>query len=188
MNFQTSPSFDFMKWLLHNSVDSLRVLELEREPSTELLDYLVASHGDTLYSLSLPACGSHEHAVAIQQCRQLRELRIESQWVSPMVYKKLPEDIQHIAFGLDRDTALQPVIDVVKSRPGLRAVTVHVWAGGELHPQLSSLKIACAYRGVDLRTTRDMQVFRAMTRGDPVPNQGSFPRTRSIENVKFMRC
>ncbi|KAG5219678.1 F-box domain-containing protein [Salix suchowensis] len=162
--------------------------KLEREPSVEQLDFLVATHGHALHSLSLPACGSHEHALAVQQCQQLRELKIESQWVSPMVYKKIPEEIQHVAFGLDRDTALQPIIDVVKARPNLRAVTVHVWKGGELHPHLPALKIACAYRGIELQTTRDIQVFRALTRGDPVPNNGTFPRVRSIENLNYMRC
>ncbi|TFY63691.1 hypothetical protein EVJ58_g3112 [Rhodofomes roseus] len=32
MNFQSTPSIDFMKWLLHNSQESLRMLELERDP------------------------------------------------------------------------------------------------------------------------------------------------------------
>lgn len=162
MNFQTAPSLDFMKWLLHNSTDSLRILELEREPSSALLDYLVESHGATLESLALPACGTHDHALAIQHCQQLRELKIENPWASPMVYRKLPQVLQHVALGLDRSTALQPVLEIVKSRESLKVVTVHVWEGGDFHPQLSALKIACAYRGIDLRMTRDVRVFRTM--------------------------
>ncbi|KAL0951970.1 hypothetical protein HGRIS_008622 [Hohenbuehelia grisea] len=187
MNFQAAPSLDFVKWLLHNSADSLRILELEREPTQELLDYLVDVHGPSLQSLALPACGSHEHALAIQRCRALRELKLESPWVSPMVFRRLPDELQHVALGIDRDTALQPVIETVKSRPYLGVVTAHLWAGGEQHPQLPALKIACAYRGVELRLTNDIQVFRAMTRGDPVPNQG-FPRIRSLANLVRMRC
>lgn len=163
MNFQSPPSIDFMKWLLHNSTDTLRILELEREPSSEMLDYLVDAHGATLQSLALPACGSHEHALAVQKCQQLREIKIENPWASPMVYRKLPDVLQHVALGLDRDTALQPVLDTIKSRGSLRVVTVHIWAGGEHHPQLPALKIACAYAGIDLRMTRDIRVFRAMT-------------------------
>jgi len=162
MNFQTPPSIDFMKWLLRNSVDTLRILELEREPAPDLLDYLVSAHGAVLHSLALPACGSHEQALAVQKCQRLRELRIENPWASPMVYRKLPEVLQHIALGLDRNTALQPVLETVKSRESLRVVTVHLWDGGEHHPQLPALKIACAYRGLDLRMTTDIQIFRAL--------------------------
>jgi len=186
MNFQTSPSIDFMKWMLHNSVDTLRVLEFAREPSLELLEYLVDSHGSTLHSLALPSCSSHEYARAVQKCRHLRELRMENAWVSPLVYRQLPDTLQHIAFGLDRDTALQPVLDIVKSRPSLRAVTVQLWDGGEHHPQFAVLKIACAYRGVDLRMTKDIHMFRSMARGDPISPQ-NFPRVKSFENFHAMR-
>lgn len=162
MNFQTPPSVDFMKWLLHNSAHSLRILELEREPSAHLLEYLVDAHGATLHSLALPACGSHEHALAVQKCNELRELKLEGSWASPMVFRKLPEVVQHIALGLDQDTALQPVLEVVKSKDSLKVVTVHIWDGGDQHPQLSALKIACAYHGVELRMTKDIGVFRSM--------------------------
>jgi hypothetical protein len=162
MNFQVAPSLDFMKWLLHNSADSLRLLEFEREPSSDLLHYFVDAHGSKLQSLAMPACSSNEHALAVQKCQQLRELRIESPWVSPMIFRRLPEVLRHVALGLDKDSALQPVLDIVKSRKSLEAVTVHVWHGGELHPQLPALKIACAFRGIDLRITHDIPVFRAL--------------------------
>jgi hypothetical protein len=162
MNFQTAPSIDFMEWLLHYSAKSLRILELEREPSSELLNHLVEAHGATLQSLALPACGSHEHALVVQKCRQLREFKIENPWASPMVYRKLPAVLQHVALGLDRDTALQPVLDIVKTRTSLRVVTLHIWDGGEHHPQLPALRMACSYQGVELRLTRDVRVFRSM--------------------------
>ena len=162
MNFQATPSLDFIKWLLHHSTHSLRVLELEREPSPDLLDHLVHAYGSTLESLSLPVCGSHDHALAVQSCRRLREFKVESAWVSPMVYRKLPASLQHVALGLDCDTALQPILDMVRSRDALSCVSVQVWDGGEQHPQLPALKLVCASRGVDLRLTHDVRVFREM--------------------------
>jgi hypothetical protein len=79
-----------------------------------------------------------------------------------MVYRKLPSSLQHIALGLDGDTALQPVLDMVRTRDALTSVTIQVWDGGEQHPQLPALKMACAYRGIDLRLTHDIRVFREM--------------------------
>ncbi|KII94324.1 hypothetical protein PLICRDRAFT_36575 [Plicaturopsis crispa FD-325 SS-3] len=187
MNFQSSPSVDFMHWLLHCSAGALRILELEREPSTDILDYIVDHHGDQLESLALPTCGSHDQALAVQKCQQLRELKVENPWASPMVYRRLPAVVQHIAFGLGRETALQPVIDTVKSRDDLAVVTAHVWEGGDCHPQLSALKIACTIRGVELRFTRDIRTFRGIIRGDPVPTT-SFPRYKAFENLTRMRC
>jgi hypothetical protein len=173
MNFQAPPSLDYMKWLLHNSTGTLRVLELEREPSSDLLEYLLEAHGSTIQSLALPVCGSHDHALAVQKCYQLKEFRIESPWVSPMVYRKLPRVLQHVALGLDCDTALQPVLDIVKSRESLSAVTIQVWDGGEQHPQLPALKMACAYRGIELRMTYDIRVFRTMIVSFPVLRNSS---------------
>ncbi|KAJ6575459.1 hypothetical protein B0H19DRAFT_987659 [Mycena capillaripes] len=165
MNFQASPSVDFMKWLLHNSTPTLRVLELEREPSPELLDYLVEAHGETLRSLALPACTSHNHAQAVHKCMQLRELRVENPWATPLLYKRLPAGLQRVALALDQDTALQPVLDAVRSLKSLTAVTLQVWGSGERNPQLPVLKLVCAYRGIDLKITKDIRQFRSI-RGD----------------------
>jgi hypothetical protein len=161
MNFQTSPSVDFMKWLLHNSTLSLRVLELEREPSAELLDFMVEAHGRTLRSLALPACTSHDHALAVHKCLQLRELRVENPWATPLLYKRLPAGMQHVALALDQDTSLQPIIDAVRSGDSLKAVTLQVWESGERNPQLPVLKLVCAYRGIDLQITKDIRLFRS---------------------------
>ncbi|KAJ7269390.1 hypothetical protein B0H12DRAFT_36177 [Mycena haematopus] len=168
MNFQTSPSVDLMKWLLHNSTPSLRALELEREPSSELLDYLVQAHGGTLRSLALPACTSHDHARAVHKCTQLRELRIESPFVTPLLYKGLPGQLQHVALTLDLDTALQPVIDMLRTGESLKAVTLQVWESGERNPKLPVLKLGCAHRGVDLKITKDIRLFRSIVPGDHV--------------------
>lgn len=163
MNFQASPSLDFVQWLLHNSATTLRILELEREPSADLLDLLVRDHGATLESLSLPACGSHDHALAVQQCERLKEFKIESPWVPPMVFKKLPATLEHLAFGVDKDTPLHMIVEAVKAKAGLKAVSVHLWEGGEDHAVLPSLRLACAYKGIELTTTLNVQRFRAMT-------------------------
>ncbi|KAJ7786667.1 hypothetical protein B0H16DRAFT_40562 [Mycena metata] len=169
MNFQTSPSVDFMKWLLHNSAATLRVLELEREPSPELLEYLVEAHGETLRSLALPAATTHDHAQAVHKCMQLQELRVEHAWATPLLYKRLPAGLQHLALALDQDTALQPVLDAVRSgNNALRAVTLQVWESGEQNPQLPVLKLLCAYRGIELKMTKDIRVFRAIGRGDRI--------------------
>ncbi|KAJ7823250.1 hypothetical protein B0H13DRAFT_2257291 [Mycena leptocephala] len=165
MNFQTSPSVDFMKWLLHNSTLSLRVLELEREPSAELLDFMVEAHGRTLRSLALPACTSHDHALAVHKCLQLRELRVENPWATPLLYKRLPAGMQHVALALDQDTSLQPIIDAVRSGDSLKAVTLQVWESGERNPQLPVLKLVCAYRGIDLQITKDIRLFRSIVDG-----------------------
>lgn len=159
MNFQASPSVEFLKWLLHNSTDTLRILRLERETSSEVLAYLANAHGNALESVSLSGC-SHVHARALQKCQRLRRFSVESPLASPLAYRGLPEEIEHLAFGLDKDTSLLRLLETVKSKLSLKAVTVHIWNGGELHPELASLQIACAYRGIDLQITKDIRVFR----------------------------
>ncbi|KAJ7204348.1 hypothetical protein GGX14DRAFT_646704 [Mycena pura] len=168
MNVQTSPSVDFMKWLLHNSAQSLRVLELEREPSSELLDFLVEAHQGTLRSLALPACTTHDHAQAVHKCQQLQELRVENPWVTPVLYRPLPTDLRHLALAIDQDTGLQSVLDAVRTSESLKTVTLQVWDSGERNPQLPVLKLACAYRGIDLKIIKDIQLFRSIVRGDVV--------------------
>ena len=168
LNFQTSPSIDFMKWLLHSSAGTLRVLDFERDPSTDLLDFLTRAHGLTLQSMTLPVYSSPEHAVSVNRCTRLRTLRTNHPSTQPLLYKRLPESLEHVAIGLDRDTALQPVIDIVKTRDMLKAVTVHLWRGGEKHKLLNVLKIACAYRGIDLRMSNDVNTFRTLAVSKPL--------------------
>lgn len=162
-NFQSSPSMEFMRWLLHNSVGSLKVLDLAREPHPDMLEYFISEHGATLESLSLPTCGTHEAAAAVRRCAALRELKIEGAWASPRVYQTLPAGLQHLAFSVDSDTALLPVIQAIKRSTDVRVVTMHVWHGGEKHPQLSAVRIACTIKGIELRQTNDVPAFRAIT-------------------------
>lgn len=159
-NFQTAPSLGFVKWLLHNSVSSLRVLRFDRDPCCDLFQYLTDIHGPQLYSISFPSLSSSDLAHSLQKCNQLRELRTETPSSSTIVYKHIPEHLEHLAFGLDRDSPLTSVIDLVKSRNALKAITVQVWDGGNQHSLLTPLKIACAYRGVDLLLTNNLTTFR----------------------------
>ncbi|KAI0937318.1 hypothetical protein AcV5_005255 [Taiwanofungus camphoratus] len=165
MNFQIAPSVDFMKWLLQKSTTSLRTLEVVREPAPEMLEYVVSEHGAALQSLALPACSSRDGVAILSRCDALRELRIESAWVPPAVYKALPETMEHLALGVDMDTSLQPVVQAIKRSEVLKTVTMHLWLGGEHHPLLNRVKIACAVQGVDLRFTRDIRAFRTVTQG-----------------------
>lgn len=165
MNFQTSPSIDFMNWLLHNSSGTLRILEFDREPLPRFLDHLTDRHGAGLHALSVPLCTSQQHTLAIQKCPQLRELCIEDLTTCIKTYRKIFQagTLEHIALGLDRNTILYPIIEIVRSSNMLKMITVNVWHGGDQHPQFSTLKVACAYRGVELRITKDIQVFRLLT-------------------------
>ncbi|KDR85508.1 hypothetical protein GALMADRAFT_234419 [Galerina marginata CBS 339.88] len=162
LNFQTTPSVDFLKWLLHNSTDSLQNLHFQRDPSFEGFEYLVDTHESTLQSISLPAFGSPDFAATITKCSHLRELRTENPACPPGLYKHLPKQIEHLAFGIDRDTSLNALVDVVKTSDTLKAVDVQVWESGPSHPLLAPLRIACSYRGIELNITKDLRVFRCM--------------------------
>ncbi|KAH8119758.1 hypothetical protein DFH11DRAFT_1685268 [Phellopilus nigrolimitatus] len=185
LSFQTSPKMDFVKWLLSSSIRSLRCLELEREPSMELLNVLLHQHGSSLESLSIPSCTSRGQASAVQSCERLREIRIESAMISPLLLKQLPDTLEHLAFALSRDTPLYLVVNFVKARDNLKAVTVHFWNGGDTHPLLPSLRIACACRGVELIDIHRIRQFREAVRGDPIPFT-AFPRTKEPGNLLRM--
>ncbi|PCH34389.1 hypothetical protein WOLCODRAFT_135684 [Wolfiporia cocos MD-104 SS10] len=164
MNFQTQPSLEFVKWLLQNSKASLRTLEFAREPSLDMLEHLAADHGATLQSLALPTYCGHDGVAALRTCRALRELRVENAWVPPALVNALPGKMEHLAFGIDDTTALAPVVSAIKRSAALKAVTVHMWRGGEQNPKVNAVKIACARLGVELRITKDVRDFRAISR------------------------
>lgn len=159
-NFQTSPTTDFVKWLLHNSASSLRVIRFDRDPSCDLFEHLTTIHGPNLHSISFPSYSSPELAFGLQKCEQLRELRTETPPSSSSLYRCIPDNLEHLAFGLDQHSPLASVIDLVKSRNTLKTITVQVWDGAHQHTLLTPLKIACAYHGVDLRMTNNLGLFR----------------------------
>ncbi|KAI0095132.1 hypothetical protein BDY19DRAFT_988898 [Irpex rosettiformis] len=162
LNFQTTPSTEFLVWLLHNSKGVLRSLEFQREPSITLLEHLVTEHCDTLESLALPACASQEGAALLERCTRLRELRLENAWVAPGVRRVLPSSLERLAIAVDKETPLQPVIQAIKRSEALSSITLQVWAEGERHPQLAAVKVACAARGIQLKVMRDIHVFRTI--------------------------
>ncbi|KAF4622876.1 hypothetical protein D9613_002277 [Agrocybe pediades] len=162
LNFQVTPSVDVLKWLLHNSSRSLRVLHLQRDLCLEALEYLVHAHGSRLQVVSLPGFGSSEVPALLAQCEQLRELRTENPALSQSLYKHFPASIERLAFGLDRDTSLSSIIEVVKTSDSLKSLDIQLWANGHCNPLLSTLKIACTYRGIEMNTTSDLRVFRAL--------------------------
>ncbi|KAG5350829.1 hypothetical protein C0989_009127 [Termitomyces sp. Mn162] len=191
MNFQSLPSLEFLNWLTHTA--ALRILDFEREPPTQVLQALVDAHGAGIHSLALPACTQHEHARAVQRCTQLRELRIESlgPCVAARVLRALPASVRHVALGVDMNTPLQLLVDLVKARGGeqgeaLRVLTLYTMNGGEKHVLLNPLKMACAVKGVQMRVVGDVGTFREQLRGDPVPTW-SFPRVKSLSNIYIMR-
>ncbi|KAG5638027.1 hypothetical protein H0H81_002228 [Sphagnurus paluster] len=186
MNFQSPPSFDFINWLLHNSSNTLRVLEIEREPSVQVLNQLVDTHGATLHSLSLPSCHLPEYAQAIQKCSQLRELRFENPMISAKLWKALPETLEHIALGVNVNTSVQPLVDVIRKSETLRAVTIHATNRGDQHPLFPVLKMVSTYQGLSMKVVQDSRIFRSHMRGDPVPSL-IYPRTQSLANLRIMR-
>ena len=129
MNFSVEPNLEFTVSFFLYSSSSLCSLKLELEPSIDLFKHLIYNHCSTLESLTIPVCGNFDYAIALKQRTKLRELKIESPWVSPMVFKHLSEHVEHIAVGVDAGTAFQPVIDAVKSRKKMRALTLQMWKG-----------------------------------------------------------
>ncbi|PPQ70727.1 hypothetical protein CVT26_014692 [Gymnopilus dilepis] len=162
LNFQANPSIDFLKWLLHHSTESLRVLNLDRDPSFDVFEYLVNTHGQTLQSFSFPGSGSQECLPLVSKCSHLKELRTENPACSPLLFKHLPKRLQRLGFGLERDTPLNPILDFVKSSDSLKNLDVQLWEGGSQHNLFDSLKIACVYRGTELTTTSNLRRFRTL--------------------------
>nr|GAT57404.1 predicted protein [Mycena chlorophos] len=174
LNCQTAVSVDFIRWLLGNSEESqLKTLELEREQPMEVVDHLVATHANSLRSLAVPACTTHDMAAAVNKCTNLDELRIEHPWVTPVLVKALSRKLQRLAIALDQDSVVQPWVDYVRHAERLEALTVQVWGTQNESVQQQqlpppALMMACAYRGTMLETTQDIKVFRSVVRREPV--------------------
>ncbi|KAJ8084925.1 hypothetical protein AAF712_004524 [Marasmius tenuissimus] len=163
VNCQSSPSIDFFKWLLHNSAESLRKIEFEKEMSQTVVQYLLDTHRDTLESVRLPLC-TRETSRSLAQCPNLRDVSVEDISPYPAIFKKLSETIETFAFGLGRDTQVQAILEAIKGKKALHTVTVQLWNGGELHRHLASLKTTCALRGINLDLTQDIRMFRSVLR------------------------
>ncbi|EJD03487.1 uncharacterized protein FOMMEDRAFT_166886 [Fomitiporia mediterranea MF3/22] len=188
LGFQTMPRADFVSWIITDSTRSLRCLELESAPGTDFLRSLLLQCRQSLYSLAMPSCTSRDQITAIHGCENLKEFTLDnSTTVSKPLLNDLPASIEHIAFTLNRDTPLFLIVNFVKARRHLKAVTMHVWDDADAHPQLPSLRIVCAGNGVELIVSRGIQWFHETVRGDPVPFS-SFPRLKEPANLQKMLC
>lgn len=197
---------EFLEWLMANSRHNLKSLELETMPDTEALTAILRLCGRHLESVSLASCTTRDQAIALQACRNLKEFKVETSAASPLLHTldQLPNSVEHVAFTLGIDTPLYLMIKFIKARRSLKSVTVCVWKSGETHKELPVLRMACAWRGVNLVVLRDMRGFRASVvsvfslhfpkplltasyhkRGDPLPSS-SFPRTKNTLNLSRM--
>lgn len=161
LNFQSSPSIEFTKWLLRGSSGTLRSLEFTRTPSCELFDYLLTEHCESLESLSLPTCASAEGTLGVVQCMRLRELYLENLWTSQGVVRPFPVSMERLAFAVSKNTPLQTVVDAISKSETLQSVTMHLWADGARHAQLADITMACALQGVELTIVDDIRDLRA---------------------------
>lgn len=159
-NLRSAPSGEFVNWLLENA--ALRTLEFTRAPEPELLADLLVAHASTLESLSVPSCASAECAAALASCTRLRSLRLENLWAASTASRSLPSTLRTLAFTVDKDTMLQPVLRALKDDTALEHIAVHAWADGARHAELPSLKMACALQGVELALVGDVRAFREM--------------------------
>ncbi|KAL5533829.1 hypothetical protein ACEPAG_289 [Sanghuangporus baumii] len=183
--FQVMPCPDFISWLMQNSNHSLRHLELERLPTTDVLEPLLSGCGPSLESLAFPSCTSRDQGMWMHGCKKLKEFRFESSNISPLLLSQLPATVEHLAFSISRDTPLYLMVNLVKTRPHLKVVTVHVWVDAASHPQMPSLRIACACNGVELVVVRGIRKFREAVRGDPIPCP-SYPCLKEPANFRRM--
>ncbi|KIK62148.1 hypothetical protein GYMLUDRAFT_242839 [Collybiopsis luxurians FD-317 M1] len=190
LNFQSSPSIDFFRWLLHHSSETLHTLEFEREPSSSsspstaasastsqaVLHHLLHAHHTTLTTLALPSC-SRATARVLEKCTNLKRFSVEDGRDLGVALSRLGGGgtLEYLGFGMDKEVGLQGVLDAVKasrddlgcdSTSSLKEVTVNLWDGAKLHRQLPSLKMACALRGVRLEITDNVKVFRGVMRDE----------------------
>lgn len=163
LKFQTTPSVEFMRWLLHNSTESLRILHSDRDPCVDTLEYLMKTFAYQLESISTPGLLSPEFAAMISRCSQLRRLNTENPSLSGTFYRVLPSTLEHLSFTVDSDTPLNHIIDLITTNDAVRTAKVFLWEGGRKHPLLAPLRIACTYRGIDLTITDDLLFFRAQS-------------------------
>lgn len=173
VNFQHSPSVDFLRWLLENSKDTLTALDIERlsdsDASIGLLDQLTTVHGPSLRSLILPSCTTPTELKHFQRCTNMRAVAFRTPYVSTAVFKHFlgdvhPTPLEELYMCVDRNTALSPVIELVKSKKTLKSLAVCLWEK-DVRKKLrlwGSLKMACAVRGVELKVCERLSEYKAL--------------------------
>ncbi|KXN85721.1 hypothetical protein AN958_10904 [Leucoagaricus sp. SymC.cos] len=172
INFQPSPSADFLRWLLDNSKDSLTALDLERisdsDSSIGLLDHFATTHGSALRSLILPSCMTPTELKHFQRCTDLRAVAFRTPYVSSALFKHLladadPTPLEELYLCVDGNTSLSRVIEVVRSKETLKLVVVCLWEQ-DVRKKLrlwGSLKMACAVSGVELKVVERLSEYKA---------------------------
>lgn len=161
LNCQKAPSFEFLKWLLQNSQGTLRKASADRPSCSDVLIRVVREHHDSVESIAVPTCQTREAAFSLMQCQGLRHLHVEDARVTMVLCKTLPISLQHVSFGLHRETEMKPLLHLISEGAWLTSITLHLWKGGDNHGMLDALRTACVLRGVQLNIVNDIREFRA---------------------------
>jgi len=149
LNYQTSPSVSFIKWLLSNSTETLRAVTFDRDPFPDVLEYLATYHGHTLEALSLR---SSIYISVLSRCSKMKKFRVSSPIASSCssLFKQLPPTLRKLSMVIERDTPLSLLIEYVKCNDHLEELVIQLWDDGSRNILLSPLRIACALQGVTL--------------------------------------
>ena len=161
-NFQTPPPLTTFKWLLGNSLDTLRVLRFDRDPPMETLEFLVETYGARLMSTTLPSCSTQSRAEALARCANLLELCIPGPRILPGVYRDLPSSLEHLTLWADSAEDLACIARAVKRTVSLQTVRLYIGDVAGTAQTLAAVRIACTMKGVELVITRDILAFRNM--------------------------
>ena len=173
VNFQASPSVDFLLWLLDNSKGTLTTLDLERvsdlDASIGLLDYFATTQGPALQSLILPSCANPTELKHFQRCTNLRVVAFRTPNVSSALFKHFlatadSTPLEEMYICVNRNTSLSPLIEFVRQKESLMSLTVCLW---ETHVRKSlrlwgSLRMACAVRGVELKVVESLSEYKTL--------------------------
>lgn len=177
---------NFVKWLLSGSRQTLRRLEFLKEPSSKLLEDILARSTFPLDSVFLPSCSclaveqivrdrsaptfvhlfddnEIDESKTLVRVEGLKEVFIEgpSTPLKFLVGVVRSETIQSFGFGVNDRTDLSSIARAIKAQTGLERVVVWVCNGGEKNLGLGSLRIACAIKGIKLEETQDVRELRA---------------------------
>jgi len=173
VNFQASPSVDFLRWLLENSKGTLVALDLERvsdlDVSIGLLDYFATTQGHALESLTLPSCANPTELKHFQRCTNLRAVAFRTPNVSSALFKHLlaaadSTHLEEMHICMDKNTSLSPLIELVRQKESLKSLVVCLW---EPHVRRSlrlwgSLRMSCAVSGVELKVVESLSEYKAL--------------------------
>ena len=99
---------------------------------------------------------------ALVHCCALRTLRFNTVVPLPYIIHMLPVSVEHLALVIDKNSDLRCVARGIKVglSKTLQTVTIRVSVDAMQHPELPTVKIACAVKGVGLRVTTDVRVSK----------------------------